>query len=283
MASSYHGEKIALATKHHKEDVITPVFRQKLGAELEIPEIDTDLLGTFSGEVPREGNALETAIKKAKLAIEATGLPYGLASEGSFGPHPFIPFLAYDHELMVLVDQKNGFVVSEMIISEKTNYRHGSFTNIFAVREFARQVKFPSHALILRPEPSKDKKFIIKGIQDDDALESAFMQCHSVSNNGTVWVETDMRAHLNPSRMKVIGALAEKLADRLTTLCPSCKTPGWGQVGREAGLECETCSTPTEMTRYEIYGCVRCARQEKLPRKDGLKSATPSQCPRCNP
>lgn len=283
MASSYSGAKIALATMHRKEAVIGPAFRQKLGAEIVVPEIDTDLLGTFSGEVTRHADALQTAIKKAKLAMQAKCLPYGLASEGSFGPHPIIPFLPCDNELMVFVDNINGFTLHEIIISEETNYKHGSFTNISAMKEFAQQAQFPSHALIMRPEPAKDKKFIIKGIQDNDTLESAFLQCHSISKNGTVWVETDMRAHFNPSRMNVISALAEKLADRLTTLCSSCKTPGWGQVGREAGLKCEACSTPTEMTLYEIFGCIKCKYQEKHPRKDGLKLAPASQCQWCNP
>lgn len=282
MASSYAGVKIALATKHNKEDVIAPAFYSKLGADIVVPQIDTDRLGTFSGEIEREGNALETAIKKARMAMEITGLKFGLASEGSFGPHPLIPFLAYDSELIVFVDKQNDFILHEMIISEETNYRHGVFTNIFAALKFAEDCQFPSHAVILRPEPRKSKA-VVKGIQNQTAFEAAFLQCHSLSVEGQVWVETDMRAQFNPTRMKVIGYLAEKLAARLATRCPSCNAPGWGQTGREAGLPCEMCGAPTEITAYEIFGCTKCSHREKFPKKDGLEVAPASQCQECNP
>jgi hypothetical protein len=40
--------------------------------------IDTDALGTFSGEIPRRLSPLDTAVAKARLAMAATGLPPGL-------------------------------------------------------------------------------------------------------------------------------------------------------------------------------------------------------------
>jgi len=55
--------------------------------------LDTDGLGTFTGEVERPAPPRETALLKARLAIETTGLPRALASEGSFGPHPALGFV----------------------------------------------------------------------------------------------------------------------------------------------------------------------------------------------
>ena len=90
-ASIYNNAVVALATKHRKETVIAPSFEKDLGMKLVLPDVDTDRLGTFTGEIARTGDALQTAIDKAKLAMKKTGMPYGLASEGSFGPHQLSP------------------------------------------------------------------------------------------------------------------------------------------------------------------------------------------------
>ncbi len=87
--SFYKNQKILLATKHQKEQVLAPVFKKILGAEIWVPQdFDTDQFGTFSFEVPREFNAYETAVRKAKKAAEECGAGLVIASEGSFGPHP---------------------------------------------------------------------------------------------------------------------------------------------------------------------------------------------------
>jgi hypothetical protein len=88
----YHKRIIALATKHQKEMAIAPSFQRLLGASIIVPNgIDTDLFGTFSGEIEREGTMLEVVKKKARLAIKVSGHPLALASEGSFGTDPSCP------------------------------------------------------------------------------------------------------------------------------------------------------------------------------------------------
>lgn len=76
-------ERIAcLATKQAKEQAIARPFRFALGLEVLAPsDLDTDTLGTFTGEVPREGTPLEVCECKARLGMKITGLPLGLASE----------------------------------------------------------------------------------------------------------------------------------------------------------------------------------------------------------
>lgn len=72
-------------------------------------EIDTDAFGTFSGEIERKDGVRETLRKKirktAELCREATLF---LASEGSFGPHPYIPFINSDMEALLFWDRESN-------------------------------------------------------------------------------------------------------------------------------------------------------------------------------
>lgn len=95
--------RAALATRHGKEAIFAPALA-RLGVEVIAAPIDTDAFGTFSGEIEREGSPLEVVERKARAAAEATGLTVGLASEGSFGTHPTVPFSIIDTELVVWVD-----------------------------------------------------------------------------------------------------------------------------------------------------------------------------------
>jgi len=59
----YSGITAAFATKHLKEKIIAPIFSQ-LEIEISVAKVDTDLLGTFSGEIPRVGTSREVVLKK---------------------------------------------------------------------------------------------------------------------------------------------------------------------------------------------------------------------------
>ena len=59
LRSAYAGSCFILTTKHAKSIAIAPPFWEKLEASVLEYVVDTDALGTFSGEVEREGNALE--------------------------------------------------------------------------------------------------------------------------------------------------------------------------------------------------------------------------------
>jgi hypothetical protein len=92
-AGPYRGQVAVLTTKHGKERTVARQLRVALGVVATVPrEIDTDLLGTFTGEVEQVGTPREVAISKARLGMRASGISLGLSSEGSFGPHPLIPF-----------------------------------------------------------------------------------------------------------------------------------------------------------------------------------------------
>jgi hypothetical protein len=284
-SAPYAGRKAVLATMHGKEEAIAPVLRDRLGLLVSsAPDIDTDALGTFTGEIPRAGTIREAAIAKARLGMEATGLPIGLASEGSYGPHPQIPFIPGGVELMVLVDDTRGIVVSEHLIDDAPAFGHAYVAAGDELTPILDRLGVPGHALIVRPaESDNGAGHIHKGLRDRTAFEHAVMSAQAQSKDGRALIQTDMRAHMNPTRMATLGRLASALAERLSTLCPACGMPGYGQVDVETGLPCDWCGTPSLMVRHRVFGCVACPHRENRPRGDGLTKADPGHCPSCNP
>jgi len=272
-----------LATMHAKERAVAPAFMDELGLTV-VPSagLDTDQLGTFAGEIPRRGTMLEVAVAKARLGMAATGLPLGLASEGSFGPHPVVPFLAGGIELLVFVDDTRGLVLHETMVVERTNFAHLVTAPGQPLDSFLAQIGFPAHGLIVRANVGEPQAGLVKGIVERSRLEEAIAAA-AASPDGNARLETDMRAHLNPTRMDSLVPLASRLAQRLASVCPGCIAPGWGRVDVTRGLHCRWCGTPTEMVATEIFGCAACGHREERPRQDGLTEAEPGNCPACNP
>lgn len=282
--SRYRGRIAALATKHAKERALAWPLSRGLGLSLRVPAgLDTDTLGTFTGEIPREGTPGEVVRRKARLGMAAAHLPIGLASEGSFGPHPVMPFLPSDFEVLVFVDDQEGFTVSQEVITTDTNHAQQRCANLDEALTFAGRVRFPSHALIVRPAGNPDPRLIRKGVADHETLRLAWQQAIDASPERAASIETDMRAHANPTRMRVIRRLAARLARRLGTFCPKCDCPGFGKVDAEPGLACEDCGTPTGLTLREIHACPRCQDRHANNRADGRAAAPAQHCPLCNP
>ena len=277
----YAGASIALATLHGKAEVLAPAFAT-LGASLVVPgDIDTDALGTFSGEIPRLLPSLDTAIAKARLAMAVTGLPLGLATEGSFGPDPVIGFVALHREVAVLVDDLRGQVVCEWLNSHETNFTSKVITNAAELDDaLLARWGFPTHALIVRVESGG---MVCKGLRDRASVEAAIVECARTVASGRALVETEMRAHLNPTRMRQIARLGERLVERLRCRCPRCRAPGFGRVDVATGLPCEWCGSPTAAVLAEIHGCAACSERLQLPRSDALRQSDPAQCDICNP
>ncbi|MFE1248690.1 DUF6671 family protein [Streptomyces sp. NPDC058766] len=287
-AHPYHGVKAAMATRHGKEQVVAPALATAVGIDLVLAkDVDTDQLGTFTGEIPRRlGTPVETAVRKAELALESTGLTCAVASEGSFGPHPMAPWLACGQEHLVFLDTERALRVTEQKTTE-TNFAHHTTSGLDQTTEaFLDSIGFGPHAVIVRPHTPADDtptQPLYKGIQDRTRLRQTITECAAASACGRARLETDMRAHVNPTRMHQIGLLAGTLAARLATLCPACAAPGYGIVGRERGLPCKLCGTPTDWHRVVLYGCVLCPQHSTHPRADGLTHTDPAHCPSCNP
>ena len=73
---------------------------------------------------PAAGTITETALAKARLGMAAASATIGIASEGSYGPHPHMPFVAAGIEVMVLIDDERGIVVREQLIDEAPMFDH---------------------------------------------------------------------------------------------------------------------------------------------------------------
>jgi hypothetical protein len=92
---AYHHQRVSFLTQHGKETLVTPILEPALGCSIiHTDGYDTDLLGTFSRDIPREGRQLDTARRKARIGMTLAGSTIGIASEGSFMP---IPSLAGCH------------------------------------------------------------------------------------------------------------------------------------------------------------------------------------------
>ncbi|HEX8994673.1 MAG TPA: DUF6671 family protein [Ktedonobacterales bacterium] len=280
----YAGERVELATKHSKESAIAPALAERLGLRVHTPlGLDTDALGTFTGEVERVGSPREVAARKARLALEVTGHWLGLASEGSFGPHPVIPFVPADDEWLALVDDRRGIVVYERFISLETNFGGVEVRPEDDLTPFLARARFPSHGLIVRPEGPLRLDVLYKGVTDSATLRKAVGRCAALSPQRRARVETDMRAHQNPTRMAVIAEVARRLALRLERQCPACGCPGWGMVETAPGLPCEACGTATDLALHEVWLCADCDKRQERPRADGRTHASAEHCPYCNP
>ncbi|MEW5921181.1 MAG: DUF6671 family protein [Bacillota bacterium] len=279
--STYRGRKVALLTQHGKERVITPVLEAHLGCRVEhVSGYDTDRLGTFTREVPRAGTQLEAARTKARIGMELSGLSIGLASEGSFGPDPITGMLPWNVELLIWIDETLGIEVVGYA-SGKTNFSHRLTASWEEAKQFARDAGFPEHWLVMRPEGEEHPQ-IRKGIASWDELEKAFHWACSRATNGRAFLETDMRAHANPTRMEMIASAARDLAQKLRSYCPACGAPGFHAAERLAGLPCEGCGAPTRETRAEVHRCAQCGHQ-LIVEKNEAKTASAARCDYCNP
>lgn len=274
----FEGRKLVIATKHRKEAVLGPILEKELGVEILIPEgLDTDLLGTFSGEIERKEDPITTAERKCEWAMDITGMDLALASEGSFGAHPAAFFLPADEEHLLLIDKKLGLKIHARHISTETNFNAQKFESKEELREFAEKALFPSHGLILKGEKGE----IFKGIIDWKALKEKAQGL--LNQYAKARVETDMRALFNPSRMKVIEETAFQLIKQINSCCPTCSKPGFWVSERESGLPCSWCGSPTESTLAHRYSCDYCQHSERRLFPNGKEEEDPMYCNRCNP
>ena len=273
--------RLLIATKHLKERVIAPILEKELGVIcMANANFDTDKLGTFTGEIERELDPVSTVREKCLLAMKMNNCELGVASEGSFGPHPTLFFIHADEEFLIFIDKINNIEIIVRELSTSTNFNGKLINNETELLEFADKVKFPSHGLILRKSKGEDID-IQKGISDMDELEKVFTNL--ISKYGSVYVETDMRAMHNPSRMKVIEKATEKLVEKIKSICPNCQMPGFGITDAKKGLKCSLCGLPTNSVLSYFYECRHChfKKEEKYPHQKTTED--PGYCDYCNP
>lgn len=280
MTNIFQGRRAVIATKHHKERAIGPLLLAHLGIELVIPtEIETDKLGTFTRDVMRPGTMLEAARRKAAEGIRLLNLDLAIASEGAFGPHPASPLVAANTELILLIDQHNDLEIAGESVTLKTNFAHQYVTNLAEVLAFAQAVGFPEHGIVVRRD-DKDNQDMVKNLMDLPALEAAVGHLFKTSGLPRIWLETDMRAHRNPTRMDNIRAATEILIANAQRTCPQCQTPGFSVTESLPGRPCEDCGLPTPLQLTDRSTCQKCGYTQVL-RTTELAYA--GYCLNCNP
>ena len=272
----YAGKKASLATMHGKHELISP-HMNTLGLTVFTSPIDTDMFGTFTGDIARRESPIDTAIAKAREGMRASSTTLGIASEGSIGVQGFLPIVA-DVETVVFVDDEEGFVLAETAISHQIVAHSWLLSHGLPQETDLERAGFPDHGLIVRTDA--DDVATTKGIHDLEHLNRVVEQCWEKGAT-QITVESDLRAHHCPSRRPTIAEAARKLAERLSTSCPSCHCPGWGLVDVVRGRECALCNGPTQGKIADVYGCCRCP--EQITTLIDVPLADPSTCERCNP
>lgn len=283
-ASSFFANRTAvIATMHRKEQAIAPLIESALNVKTIVPQnFDTDSFGTFTRDIKRPADQLTTARLKAEAALDLTGETLAIASEGSFGPHPQMPFVACDHELILLCDRQHQLEIVGEILTPDTNYQSKTIDSLKAALEFAELVGFPNCGLVVMPTADNNpKESLAKGITTEAALTQAVTA--ALDRAPTAHIETDMRALYNPSRMGAIAQATQDLISKIEQSCPHCDYPGFSIDQRQPGLPCHLCQAPTLLTLSAIYRCGHCQFQQTQRFPDSVQFADPANCFYCNP
>lgn len=277
----YAGLQASLLTQHGKESVICPELLKTNGLEvIHVKGYDTDRLGTFTRNIPRYGSQLDAARKKARVGMELSGAEIDIASEGAFSNDPFTGLLPWNYELVLLIDDTRnleiiGFYGGQ---AQSASKQVSSWDELNA---FLSEAQFPSHQLVIKPDDEYHPE-CRKGIDTIESLRQAYDWAIHLSHKGNVFVENDLRAHTNPTRMANILKATEDLSRKMMSLCPKCESPGFSIIDKKKGLPCSLCSEPTNLPVANIWSCAHC-RHKKEVEITNQTTADPSKCNYCNP
>jgi hypothetical protein len=263
---------------HGKAAVIEPALAKQGLRFVAPPPIDTDRFGTFTRDVARAGSQREALLAKAQAGLDhVPEADFAAASEGAFGPHPQMPFLPAGHEMVALLERSSGQAVIGRHLTSSTNFLQAQAASQAEVHAFADRVGFPEHALIVMAD--RAGPILAKGVTDAHLLATTCAaQCAS---GRPVWLEADMRAHFNPTRMAAIAAATDDLIRRLTARCPICAHPDWVPQ-TTGGRPCKWCGGATIEPWIEAYSCDACGHSaERIVDPD--RAGSPAHCGDCNP
>jgi len=278
----FRGRHITIATKHGKEKALAPLVSTILEAiPVTCSNIDTDQFGSFSGEITRTGTPIETLRAKTELAYQITGHRKFIVSEGSFGAHPYIPFITANEEWLLYTDLDLQHEVFVRSISTETNYAQQEVQSVDELNAFLANQDFPENGLILIAKEQQVIHQVIKDFQSEEALINVFTTLKEQFQQ--ILIQTDMRAHKNTLRMKHIELTGRKLIERMQSTCPACHFPGFGVTSIEKGLPCKYCQAPTNDILAEHLECTNCQFNTKNMYPLNRKYADPGTCNLCNP
>ena len=273
----YPHRSVALLTKHAKDTVIGPELA-KLGLTIVVTNaFDTDSLGTFSGEIPREISPRDCAARKARIACELSGLNLGLGSEGSFGGGPMPGLVNWDDEVLLLYDARRDLEIAAHASGAVGlgNISSSNFQELCAGID-----RFPAEQAWILRRPDR----IHKGILGKEALRRLLTR-EGLLQHGNLGeelcLEPDLRAMCCPERRIYIHQAAQQLCQRLQSTCPACTAPDFWQNTVERGLPCAWCKAPTSLAKTLIKECRQCGFIERQP--VARTHADPGHCQWCNP
>ena len=277
--NSYRGATVVLPTLHNKGALAQEAFTEYLGMDVIELHADTDQFGTFSGDVERKLSPKESAIAKAKLGLTQTEYQYALASEGTIGADPTIPFVNSDLEVVVFLDSINDLIISNTHRSFEISACTHEYIEGEDLEKFLTKADFPNHQLIVKCLDT-DIKVLAKGISNRADLMKVLDQAEKEGLKKIV-IESDLRAHASPSRAQNIKQAFKELAIRISSLCPECESPGWGVTSAVRGLPCSDCGEESDAIKAHVFGCISCSYVAEA---DPIAtSIDPSRCSWCNP
>jgi len=271
-----------IATKHQKELVMAPILESALRVNCQSSQgLDTDILGTFSGEIDRTLSPIEAAKAKCQLALRLCNADLAIANEGSFFPHPMVPFFTISEEIIYLFDQRNNFEFFIRHRSERITAFSEHVTNDSEVRVFLQKTDFPNHNVIVS-YTQEGRQGFYKDFSDE---KEVLNKVNAILEKGgkEVKIETDLRAMHNPTRMKEIEGATRLFVKELLSQCPACQQYGFVVTQIKEGLPCLSCGLPTSSPKEKIKQCKGCGFLEQEPYDTQKRWEEPQFCLNCNP
>lgn len=274
----WSGRTIQFGTKHGKATIVAPIFAQ-LGLSVTTFALETDRFGTFSGEITRRQDQRATALHKAEATLHESSCDIALASEGSFGPHPSLPLVGSNYEVLTLIDATNQLTLTGTALSVCSIAQAERVRSLPDVDRIAATWNFPTQGIVVRINYWY-ADMLHKELRTLPALRATVAEALRSPFTRRVTLETDLRAHRCPSRHDTIRAAAVDLVATMLRICPTCAKPGVHKVASEPGLPCQWCDSPTDRPLKHMYQCASCSH---LYTAFETGQADPGDCQYCNP
>lgn len=283
MTNYFKNRNLVIATMHQKEVVIKPLLEKELWVScFVLKDFNTDIFGTFTREIKRTGDMLDAARLKINYAMDISWCDLGISSEWSFWSHYWLPLINSNFELTLIIDRKNNLEIIWHHLSPDTNVNGKYITSIEDVIKTSKDWGFPGHGIIVRLKENS-RFFIDKDINNESELEKSVYKILSLPFIKKAYIETDMRANRNPTRMKNIELSVKDLLKNINLECPKCWTPWFTITDIEWWLACWLCLLPTSIPIYEIHTCSKCKFTQKVKIEKYGNYADPWECLHCNP
>jgi hypothetical protein len=200
--------KVCIVTKHEKHKIITPLFSEAFNINPELLEFDTDTLGTFTPEKKRKLDIKHTLLAKAKIGLQDNKYMHSISSEGSFYPHPFLPGIHLNTELVCIVNHQNEYLIAEYT-TPKIVFGKDQIHNLTELETFLKNYQFPSHQVIVQT-----KNWLgISKFHKQDFTEQELKNLLKKYKKFTIY--TDQRANKNPTRQLAIQEACKLLIQKI--------------------------------------------------------------------